>query len=193
MHILFDLSLCRDIQRTRTNLDKPLIIIMLWQITKWTILKIYIFSVYDVERDIFIWQKIQFSQSLQNLLNVNCNKPRGIIQNACNFLFSTDLNKIFHINMFAYSPQDIIIVWNLKNDPFQSVHLILKTVWFWDPFFHTEDNRGTHMYLLQKVQNAHSCSRRKHDKWRAGVVNFWTNVDVVHFSYFAELSVGLFM
>ncbi len=23
------------------------------------------------------------------------------------------------------------------------------TVWFWDPFFHTEDNWGTHMQLLQ--------------------------------------------
>ncbi len=26
------------------------------------------------------------------------------------------------------------------------------TVWFWDPSFHTEDNRGTHIWLLQKVQ-----------------------------------------
>ncbi len=24
--------------------------------------------------------------------------------------------------------------------------------WFWDPSFHTEDNWGTHMQLLQKVQ-----------------------------------------
>ncbi len=26
------------------------------------------------------------------------------------------------------------------------------TVWFWDPSFHTEDNWGTHMQLLQKIQ-----------------------------------------
>ncbi len=26
------------------------------------------------------------------------------------------------------------------------------TVWFWDPSFHTDDNWGTHMQLLQKIQ-----------------------------------------
>ncbi len=26
------------------------------------------------------------------------------------------------------------------------------TVLFWDPSFHTEDNWGTHMLLLQKIQ-----------------------------------------
>ncbi len=26
------------------------------------------------------------------------------------------------------------------------------TVWFWDPSFHTEDNWGTHIQLLKKVQ-----------------------------------------
>ncbi len=26
------------------------------------------------------------------------------------------------------------------------------TVWFWDPSFHTEDNWGIHMQLLQKIQ-----------------------------------------
>ncbi len=26
------------------------------------------------------------------------------------------------------------------------------TVWFWDPYFHTEDNWGTHSQLLQKVE-----------------------------------------
>ncbi len=36
--------------------------------------------------------------------------------------------------------------------PFKSVHLILKPYDFEIRFFHTEDNRGTHMYLLQKVQ-----------------------------------------
>ncbi len=26
------------------------------------------------------------------------------------------------------------------------------TVWFWDPSFHTKDNWGTHLQLLQKIQ-----------------------------------------
>ncbi len=26
------------------------------------------------------------------------------------------------------------------------------TVWFWDPSFHTEDNCGTHLQPLQKIQ-----------------------------------------
>ncbi len=25
-------------------------------------------------------------------------------------------------------------------------------VWFWDPYFHTEDNLGTRMQLLQKIK-----------------------------------------
>ncbi len=25
-------------------------------------------------------------------------------------------------------------------------------VWLWDPYFHTEDNWGTHMQVLQKIQ-----------------------------------------
>ncbi len=31
-------------------------------------------------------------------------------------------------------------------NPFQ------KWLWFWDPYFHTEDNWGTHTQLLQKVK-----------------------------------------
>ncbi len=34
------------------------------------------------------------------------NTIREIIQNACYFVFSTVLSKIFYINMFTYSPQD---------------------------------------------------------------------------------------
>ncbi len=28
----------------------------------------------------------------------------------------------------------------------------MMTVWFWDPSFHTEDNWGTRVQLLQKIQ-----------------------------------------
>ncbi len=39
----------------------------------------------------------KFTYTFQNLQNVNYfTKIRGIIQNACYCLFSTDLNKIFH-------------------------------------------------------------------------------------------------
>ncbi len=46
---------------------------------------------------VYSWSE-KFTYTFQNLLNVNYfTKIRGIVQNACYFLFSTDLNKIFHI------------------------------------------------------------------------------------------------
>ncbi len=39
------------------------------------------------------------------------------------------------------------ILWFCVFEPFPTM-----TVWFWDPSFHTEENWGTHMQLLQKIQ-----------------------------------------
>ncbi len=52
---------------------------------------------------------------------------------------------------FRKIPQLMHILW------FSSIFCLFEpfpkvTVWFWDPSFHTEDNWGTHMQLLQKVQ-----------------------------------------
>ncbi len=59
--------------------------------------------------------------------NVNYfTKTRGIIQNTCCCLFSTDLNKIFHIKYvyIQYSPQEKIIVEFIKITPFKSLHTL---------------------------------------------------------------------
>ncbi len=56
-----------------------------------------------------------------------------------------------------------------------------ETVWFWDPFFHTEDNWGTHMYLLQKVQMLAHALEGNMIKEEQGVNNFEQNVDVYIF------------
>ncbi len=59
--------------------------------------------------------------------------------------------------MFTYSPQEKIIVEQLKSFrshkflDFPALFLIM-TVLFWDPYIHTEDNWGTRMQLLQKFQ-----------------------------------------
>ncbi len=48
------------------------------------------------EMHVYSWSQ-NFTYTLQNLLNVNYfTKIRGIIQNACYCLFSTDPNKRFH-------------------------------------------------------------------------------------------------
>ncbi len=41
------------------------------------------------------------------------------------------------------------------------------TIWFWDPYFHTEDNWGTHTQLLQKVWMLTSAPEGKKDSLRA--------------------------
>ncbi len=61
-------------------------------------------------------------------------------------------------------------------EPFTAV-----TVWFWDPSFHTEDNRGTQTQILKKVQTFTWCSWRNHDGIRAGGENFEQDEDF--FSY----------
>ncbi len=68
-----------------------------------------------------------FTHTLQNLQNVNYfTKIRGIIQNTCYCLFSTDLNKIFHLRDIYtdVSPQEKIIVEFLKMSPFKSLHTL---------------------------------------------------------------------
>ncbi len=46
------------------------------------------------------------------------------------------------------------------------------TVWFWDSSLHTEDNWGTHLQLLQKVQTlTDALEGKKHVKSR-GVKTF---------------------
>ncbi len=47
---------------------------------------------------------------------------RGIIQNAC--LFSTDLNKIFHIKDVYMQSTRENNSWTYKNDPFKSLHAL---------------------------------------------------------------------
>ncbi len=63
--------------------------------------------------------------------------------------------------MFTCSPQENKPAVLQKNPPGPTNYLIFQyllhiwslsnNVWSWDPSFHTEDNRGTHMQLLQKV------------------------------------------
>ncbi len=50
----------------------------------------------------------KFTYTFQNPQNYDYfNKIRGIIQNACYFLFSTDLNKIILINLYT-----IVNIWS---------------------------------------------------------------------------------
>ncbi len=77
---------------------------------------------------IYSWSQ-KFTYTFQNLQNVNyfnkimhyfayIIKIRGIIQNACYCLFSTDLNKIFHIkDVNIYSTRENNS-WIYKNDQF---------------------------------------------------------------------------
>ncbi len=74
-----------------------------------------------------VCNKYSWSQNFtfQNLQNVNYStKIRGIIQNACYFLFTTDMNKIFHIKMFKFSPEEKILVEFIKMTPFKSSHTL---------------------------------------------------------------------
>ncbi len=47
------------------------------------------------------------------------------------------------------------------------------TVWFWDPSFHSEDNRGTHMQLLQKIQTLTDAPEEKRLIKSQGVKTCW--------------------
>ncbi len=62
----------------------------------------------------------KFTYPLQNVQNVNnWNKIRGIMNIACYFLFSTVLNKLFHItDVYIYSTRQNNN-WIYKNDPVQ--------------------------------------------------------------------------
>ncbi len=62
----------------------------------------------------------KFTSPLQNLQNVNYfTKIRGIIQNACYCLFSTDLNKIVHIKYVYIESTRENNSWIYKNNPVQ--------------------------------------------------------------------------
>ncbi len=78
---------------------------------------------------------------------------RGIIQNACYCLFSTDLNKIFHIKISGLQKNPSGPTNSLGFQHFCVFEPFPKmTIWFWDSSFHTEDNWWTHLQLLQKIQ-----------------------------------------
>ncbi len=49
------------------------------------------------------------------------------------------------------------------------------TVWFWDPSFHTEDNWGTQMQLLQKVQTLTDAPEGKTIKSQGVNMTIWHN------------------
>ncbi len=133
---------------------------------------------------------------------------------SCYCLFSTDLNKIFHIislhvvhkriikmTLFnSLHTLDSVVTWMIhscvflfsdscswvpclswtgklaavlqKNPSGPTNSLVFQhfcvfepfptmTVWFWDPSFHTEDNWGTHLQLLQKIQTPTDASEGK--------------------------------
>ncbi len=47
------------------------------------------------------------------------------------------------------------------------------TVWFWEPSFHTDDNWGTHMQLLQQIQTLTDDPEGKNMHYEPGRENFW--------------------
>ncbi len=55
------------------------------------------------------------------------------------------------------------------------------TVWFWDPSFYTEDNWGTHLQLLQKIQTLTDAPEGKTSIKSRGVNTFEQNEDVYIF------------
>ncbi len=55
------------------------------------------------------------------------------------------------------------------------------TVWFLDPSFHTEDNWGTHLHLLQKIQTLTDAPEEKPCIKSRGVKTFEQNEDVYIF------------
>ncbi len=68
-----------------------------------------------------------FTYTLQYLQNVSYftkSKIREIKQNACYFLFSSDLNKIFHINNILHKSTTETNSWIYKNYTIQKLHSI---------------------------------------------------------------------
>ncbi len=59
------------------------------------------------------------------------------------------------------------------------------TVWFGDPYFHTEDNWGTHLQLLQKIKPLTDAPEGKNMQKEPGRENLWTKLRCVYFSCFA--------
>ncbi len=66
------------------------------------------------------------------------------------------------------------------------------TVWFWDPSFHTEDNWGTHLQLLQKIQTLTDAPEGKTCIKSQGVKTFEQNEDVYIFLVLPEYHIVSF-
>ncbi len=67
------------------------------------------------------------------------------------------------------------------------------TVWFWDPSFHTEDNWGTHVQLLQKVQTLTDAPEGKTMHQEPGVKTFEQNGDVYIFLSFPKYHIYIYL
>ncbi len=47
-------------------------------------------------------------------------------------------------------------------------------VWFWDPYFHTEDNWGTHMQVIQKIHTLTDAPEEKFNMYMHVFVFIYT-------------------
>ncbi len=65
-----------------------------------------------------------------------------MIHNCLQLNWALFFRKILHVLQILQFSSTFCIF-----EPFLAV-----TVWFWDPYFHTEDNCGTQTQLLKKVQ-----------------------------------------
>ncbi len=92
----------------------------------------------------------KFTYTFQNMQNVNYfTKIRGIIQNACYCLFSTDLNKIFHKKRCLHSPQKKIIV------EFRKILQLPQTLWFssiFNPCQQLMYDFEIHLFILRTTE-----------------------------------------
>ncbi len=55
------------------------------------------------------------------------------------------------------------------------------TVWFLDQSFHNEDNWGTHLQLLQKIQMLTDATEGKNHVLRAGAWNIFNRIKIFFF------------
>ncbi len=84
-------------------------------------------------------------------------------------VYPEQLNFLLFFRKILQLPQ---IIW------FSSIFCVFEpfptlTVWFWDPSFHSEDNWGTHMQLLQKIQTLTDAPEEKGLIKSQGVKTCW--------------------
>ncbi len=105
----------------------------------------------------------------------------GIIQNACYFLSSTDLNKIFHIKVvYIYSSSQKKIIVEFIEWPHSKGYIcLILNIFFFVLFFLFSDSCSWFSCLSRTVKlpavpqkndsgsTNHWCSRRKHNALRA--------------------------